>query len=435
MKRRYHFSYDFFPVGQGLFSTGFLRWRDGTLRYLWAYDCGTSSSQALVDHALDHLMEKADQRKRVDLFVLSHFDHDHISGVSRLLKHFKVGTLVLPFMPLQQRMMLAFEEGAIPGDDLMRFMIDPIGFITSQDGPGVERILFVPGSGTEGPAAPGSDFDPDAGGDVENGDRLLEIAFQEGKPEDFQELEELESAAAKASRPPRISFLARGSAITLLGLWEFVPYNDDPGFDIDEAFRIQVNQRRQALLDGSDIRSREVALKELKAVYDHEFGKSSKDRNEISLFLYSGPIYPSWQETWLHSHDRLWWPDDVSYFEWMRARWTPQDAVDAKRCSLIYTGDGYLDSPAALDRLTHYFLPERVNRCGVLQVMHHGAEGNWHKGVAAAINPILSVFSSDPGRKKWGHPHAPVLRDFWGHGPVQVDKRAGFAAYGYLGSL
>lgn len=64
--------------------------------------------------------------------------------------------------------------------------------------------------------------------------------------------------------------------------------------------------------------------------------------------------------------------------------------------------------------------------------MHHGAEANWHQGVAAAISPLFSVFSSDPERKKWKHPHAPVLRDFWRYGAVQVDKHADFTASGYL---
>jgi hypothetical protein len=64
--------------------------------------------------------------------------------------------------------------------------------------------------------------------------------------------------------------------------------------------------------------------------------------------------------------------------------------------------------------------------------MHHGAEDNWHKGVAARITPLFSVFSSDPEHKKYKHPHAPVLRDFWRYGAVQVDKRTGFCVGGLL---
>jgi hypothetical protein len=64
--------------------------------------------------------------------------------------------------------------------------------------------------------------------------------------------------------------------------------------------------------------------------------------------------------------------------------------------------------------------------------MHHGAKANWHHGVAAAIAPLFSVFSSDPERKKWKHPNAQVLRDFWCYGAVQVDKSTDFTASGHL---
>jgi beta-lactamase superfamily II metal-dependent hydrolase len=64
--------------------------------------------------------------------------------------------------------------------------------------------------------------------------------------------------------------------------------------------------------------------------------------------------------------------------------------------------------------------------------MHHGSETNWHKGVAAVFKPLFSVFSSDPNRKKWGHPHAAVLRDFWNYGPIQADKRRNVLIHGVM---
>lgn len=54
--------------------------------------------------------------------------------------------------------------------------------------------------------------------------------------------------------------------------------------------------------------------------------------------------------------------------------------------------------------------------------MHHGAKGCWHIGVAAALKPSISVFSSDPYHKSYGHPHAEVVGIFLPFSPVQVDK-------------
>jgi beta-lactamase superfamily II metal-dependent hydrolase len=74
----------------------------------------------------------------------------------------------------------------------------------------------------------------------------------------------------------------------------------------------------------------------------------------------------------------------------------------------------------------------RIFWIGVFQVMHHGAEGNWHQGVAKSISPIFSVFSSDPERRRWKHPHASVLRDFWAYRAVQIDKVSGFSIDGFV---
>ena len=70
-------------------------------------------------------------------------------------------------------------------------------------------------------------------------------------------------------------------------------------------------------------------------------------------------------------------------------------------------------------------------RCGVFQVMHHGAKGNWHRGVGKAVRPVFSVFSSDPGRKL-GHPHKPVALDFKPYGPTQVNQSGRFTVFGDL---
>jgi beta-lactamase superfamily II metal-dependent hydrolase len=64
--------------------------------------------------------------------------------------------------------------------------------------------------------------------------------------------------------------------------------------------------------------------------------------------------------------------------------------------------------------------------------MHHGARANWHQGIANAIAPYFSVFSSDPEHRRYKHPHAEVVRDFWQFGAIQVDKASDFNVYGYL---
>ena len=107
---------DFHPVGQGLFATGSLR-RHSTTRpvFRWVYDCGTTSEQRYVRRAITRLDAEWNwpegRTRRIDMFVLSHFDHDHLSGLAFLLSKFSIGALVLPYVPLWHRLVLAFDEG------------------------------------------------------------------------------------------------------------------------------------------------------------------------------------------------------------------------------------------------------------------------------------------------------------------------------------
>lgn len=93
----------------------------------------------------------------------------------------------------------------------------------------------------------------------------------------------------------------------------------------------------------------------------------------------------------------------------------------------LATGDGYVDTPARLAALQRiYAQGRRLERAGLLQVMHHGARPNWQPGLAAVFRPAASIFSSDPSYAH-GHPDPEVLRDFWSWWPVRVDKLAAFS--------
>lgn len=433
------FSYHFFPVGQGLFSAGKIYRLDSSgSEFHWVYDCGTSSSQKLIDAGLTELSNWAGKPRTIDLLALSHFDRDHISGVVRLLGKFKVRTLMLPYMYLPQRLLLAMEEELDdPDEPLSAFFLDPVTYLLSLDGVDIDEILFVPPSGNEGPAYP-----PEVNSPTDGPDRS---ATQQGVPEWLSQRDDAQSlidATTNNGKSTRVSFLQPG---TRYGKgpkeWEFIPYNDDPPTPIDDDFVKAVESKRNALLSSKYKKERDTALAELKGVYDDLFGKSPKRRNMISLFLYVGPFYfkkqchnplqyearsySPWRSERLGhclSHDLSWIHFHDGWEGWNRSR-----------CSILYSGDGYLDTEAKLRRMIAYFHEKRIARVGVFQVMHHGAKDNWWDGgVADKIKPWFSVFSSDPTRKRLGHPNAPVLRDFWAYGAVQVDKARDFGVCGFV---
>ena len=121
-------------------------------------------------------------RKKIDLLTISHFDADHISGVGELIRKFKIGTLLLPYTDLKQRLIFAFEHGVDPNSNLMDFYINPTAYLTRLEGPGIDRILVVRSGGGDGPNMP--EGNPDVPGD---GD-FPELKFEIERGEDSKEM-------------------------------------------------------------------------------------------------------------------------------------------------------------------------------------------------------------------------------------------------------
>src|SRR4051812_31918427 len=115
----YAFEYCFHGVGQGLFSSGAIfSCASGALKYEWVYDCGALHDQTALYQRLSEFKKLSPPRDRLNLVTLSHFDMDHISGVCELLGYFKVNDLLLPYMPLWKRLLIAFQEGIEPTNDV-----------------------------------------------------------------------------------------------------------------------------------------------------------------------------------------------------------------------------------------------------------------------------------------------------------------------------
>jgi hypothetical protein len=84
-----------------------------------------------------------------------------LGGFTELLRRFKVKTLLLPYIPLWPRLLIAFEEGIAIDDEEMVFFVNPAEYVGLREH--VNRIVFVLPSGREGPPEPNMDppFDPE----------------------------------------------------------------------------------------------------------------------------------------------------------------------------------------------------------------------------------------------------------------------------------
>lgn len=399
--------YHFMPVGQGLFAAGQLR-QIGAEPFRWVYDCGTDSSQNLIKTALDQcpaVLPKARPKERLDLLALSHFDEDHISGVVRLLDRVQVRWCLLPYLAPWDRLVLLAKASDL-ATDYGRFLLDPAGFLRER---GVERVILVPASDEPRPP-PEAERPPPR------------------EPEPFHKLQvptldqpsvhvQLDDAQMRHDA----WVLRPGAGVSVLGLWEFVPYVD-PKFRLafGAAFRAQAEKLAAAFLATPD----DTRLADLKAWYSRHIASlpgqtTGATANNISMHLYAGPLGRI-EASPMAVSARIGLATGVRSFQ--------QSGPDLWRIGVMLTGDADLRKTKGLPGFLNFFGAHcRLAKAGVFQVPHHGSRYNWKQGQAAALAPRVSVFSSGetgfpPVSKRSGHPHFEVWNDFFAFTPARVNS-------------
>lgn len=404
--------HEFKPVGQGLFAFGSVGFRNrpkGRLRiepdgqprqwnFHWIYDCGSSSGQALVNRGIEDIASKLNGNS-LDLIAISHLHFDHISGLLRLLKHVHVKSIMLPWAPLWQRLLIGFEQGLRQSDKEFSFYTDPTEYLAGAAPDRFGKVLFVlPSQGGDGtdPDLPLPAMDPDDPDGDRREDSKIPQKASPGK---------LEIPDTPNNRRFTEVFKT-GDRLVKAGVWEFLPYNDPKAAPkVPKAFKKSVDELRPVLL-GQNVNEREKALTELKALYRRGFPAGLQ--NDLSLSLYTGPVPLS---RWKLESGRVVDSNTTSISE------TP--------APILYTGDGNFSTKTHCLRLTKYLGEKRSQAIATFQVPHHGSRYNWKNGNALLVSPQFSIFSSDPAQR-YGHPHAEVLRDFLLFGSKQVDKHNNF---------
>ena len=428
------FSYRYHPVGQGMFCSGRLTRPIGA-DFRWVYDCGTDRGRnpRPREHVKREIASLRDEPTsadppHLDLVTLSHFDTDHLSGLLDLISEFTIGTLLLPYLTPWDRLIIALIEDTDVGDDLLDFLVEPTAFLLERAGEGrIGRILLVP-SGGEGPALPPllpPDERPPDGGETVG--LFPEIIAKEvelpGEDEDGAAGPDGGLASGK------VGILPRGGALTISRAWEFVPYNDARLAGLADAeFRAKTQGFAEKLNRAVPYEDRDAALDELKALYQDTFKapgartSTSHQRNEISLFLYSGPIG---RVNLIDAKESI----PRHRLEPLRVE-RPRSWIGRDRFGQMFTGDGYLKTDRQWDDFQAFYGPfDRLYRGAIFQVMHHGSKANWRDEVATLIKPQASIVCSDPAHTL-GHPDWPVLKALKPYNPKQVDLVHGWCFEG-----
>ena len=388
---------EFWNVGQGLFSSGHIQMGDA-LAFHWVYDCGTSSSQKLIQNAVNKYNSNKNQGD-IDLLVLSHFDKDHISGVKELLKNRrKIKRWVVPYYPLWQRLVIASLLEIQPDDEEWAFYQNPIQYFKTDFAEELKETQFLLLPAKENENEISISLDPS------NFDDVLSFETTEKLSDEFDNLEQ----NVHWLNPDKALLLRKGEE-----QFEFVLYNV-PFHLLAKvptnltAFQKQVKQ----IIQSHQFNSTDPTPA-LKTLYTLAFGNGSKHKNIISQYLYIRNIKLS--SFWRMGNNHIF---DVSIDNENEIAVIPKDKT---KNAILYTGDAFLNDLLLLTDLMQSLGAERMARIYCLQVPHHGSKHNWQQGLAKILSPCISVFSADSQRRK-GHPHGEVLKDFAIYTPILVNK-------------
>lgn len=402
---RYKTTYE--AVGQGQFCWCELtqldheRDSDTGPKAVWVYDVGTVSKKSLLEDAMRRY-DRETQGYKPNMLVVSHFDKDHVSGLVSFLQKFGAEKLVLPWMPVDERVLIALEQDVSSDSDALSFILDPVGFIGDRFGDDVSEIYVVPPSGGDDPPTERGPEPILAGPEGQ-----LSFNVPARRQSGFDDILE-----DYGSAPAHISFHQLDSSLStdVAGVWEILFYNDSATKPDDlQDFRRRAKQRVKPLLRTRNRDKLSAAFEELKDFFDQEIGKSN--RNQASLFMYTGPF---------SAGSAQWDLADISFGEFRNGSQRANGAMitfsvylgeNAYSARHLSCGDGELATLAQWGDLEAYFSRKRVVGTLCTQIAHHGSRNNWFDGLAGVMRPSLAVFSSDPTRKK-GHPHVEVVGDF-----------------------
>ncbi|MDG6895462.1 hypothetical protein [Volucribacter amazonae] len=387
--------YTFWNVGQGLFSSG--RIIDNNKEFIWVYDCGSTNQHHIIPSVKK--MKDRYQNKVIDLLAISHFDKDHISGLSELLKGRTVRYLFMPYYPLEERLFIFFKNKV--DKSLFEFYLNPFQYLQKHYGDSLTdscTIILIPPST--------SDENSDSG----NFSTINFDEFDEFDKSDINTkngLKYLDSDSIGENIKFTIVSLKKAIKFTYQGI-SFIPYNMPLQVVGIPANLEKLKQDIKNILSkyNNDISN---ALIDLKNLYKKRF---TNKQNIISLFLYVLPDQGVFNKITLTNEVDITSNKYFCFLNRLRHYFGYCQCLNNYNgFALLYTGDGNLNKKEYFKLLEDYIGVDNIEKMFCLQVPHHGSRSNWYQGLANDIEAKIAVFSANPlGR--YHHPHFEVLSDF-----------------------
>lgn len=454
MPNVFQFQYRFHPAGQGVFSSGTVEDKTTPPSFLpfhWVVDCGSTNQEVLRPVVAEYRASIIED-SRLDLLCISHFDHDHVSGLKDLLKGLRVKTVVMPYYTPRERLLIGSKISR-RSSDYVDFLSNPVAYVLERAESVEQIILIETGSDGDDPDSNLTDRSPIVPEGPEekhpHEDGSWTLKFPESEPQPIEGALVIDGPTLELAKRQGTKLLSTAPSLWAIAnahpaAWEFLFFHKPISPELIKSIRVNVDAlvhkvgRRQKR-DLSEILQNEEVCANIKEIFKAALkaakrGSKLKPKetiNSTSLCVYSGPfsfndhaqctglaVFPVPFNSCGHT---LYW------------RGSPHSY-----CSLLYTGDANFQIAANRQELRDFLAhpkhgtptPVRWEQIAILQVPHHGSAENWQSGAAGEFLHHWSVFCADETHQGYKHPSREVLLDLLHRSPLLANKRQGWNWHG-----
>lgn len=317
-----------YPVGHGAFFTEQIE-LDGGLSFRMVYDCGGIRHD--VERQIDEYKKTLDYQK-IDLLCISHFDDDHITGISELCKGVSVSRILLPYLypGIKAYSLLLYAADIIDSDMIMLF---------------TEPDIYSESHGTQ----------------------IIQVHPNQ---QDNSEVIVRDSEGIEIEALP--NEIDSGVKIMMRGVWTWIPFNYSSGDFTSDIYK-DVNDllHKNGRKDNDFIyivKNISILKRELKKIYNTRIKKptacSTTLINVGSMALFSGKLI-------LDAEVKK----NAFTFQTIQGEFSNEHKV---KTGFIYCGDYDAKSCESYKKISEFIKEcESLNLIGGIQIPHHGSPNNY----------------------------------------------------------
>lgn len=406
---------NFHPVGQGLFYSSSLQMSKNVFINV-VFDCG---SEKIKDIKKQVETYQEVNKTKIDILIISHLHYDHISGLESLLNKKDVNTVILPYLSLEERILLQFSNLNRPSW-YISFLANPYSYLERQEN--ISNIIIIRSDDNDNDIP--NDFPPEEFQifNENSEDKTIIVRLQEVDEQTRIEIENIEGIGFN----DKLSLKKDRGYISVSNLY-FSIFN----YQIKENKKIAAFKKEIKSMGITDINSVVEVLKNKKQTNElvKKYELLRKDLNLTSLSAFQGLILPISRNNHFHisgtsnqlqgllSLDSLCCDCRMSrgYWDGYKNKYYFDCFCDCNHknryndvTGTLLLGDIKLDYKRKDKELFNHFknLLQSVN---LIQLSHHGAENGWNDNLINLIPQNCVYIASHGLNNKYKHPHKKVM--------------------------